>query len=61
MFNDKAADCSVHLSSEHLLNTSSVSSTLVFVSLRIDLIWTVLDPSGKVKQFNKTVLIKKTF
>lgn len=38
MFNDKAADCSVHLSSDHLLTTRSVSLTRVFISLRIYLI-----------------------
>lgn len=39
MFNDN--DCSGHLSSDHLLNTRSVSLTGVFISLRIDLIWIV--------------------
>lgn len=45
MFNDKTTDCSGHLSSYHLLNTRSVSLTGVFISLRIDLIWIVLNAS----------------
>lgn len=31
MFNDKAADCSVNLSLDHLLNARSVSSTQVII------------------------------
>lgn len=45
MFNDKTTDCSGHLSSDHLLNTRLVSLTGVFISLRIDLIWIVLNAS----------------
>lgn len=37
MFNDKAADCSVHLSSDHLLNTRPVSSSIHFFEDWFDL------------------------